>query len=81
MLVMGVYDGLAQLEVNCHIYFFLDSLSRVLINCPYRIRQCVARLEVNYIVHSMTTSVASIDVHCLDGLCVMLARLELHCPC
>ena len=79
MLVLGMYDGLAQLEVNCHTYFFPNCLPRVLVNCPYSIRHQVARLKVNYCVHSMTTSLASIEVHCLDGLCVTLARLELHC--
>ena len=78
LLVMGMYDGLAQLEVNYHIYFFPNSLPRVLVNCPCRIRHSVASLEVNYSVHSMTTSVASVEVHCLDGLCVTLARLKLH---
>ena len=47
--------------------------------CPCRIRHNVARLEVNYSVHSMTTSVASIEVCYLDGLCVTLTQLELHC--
>ena len=75
-----MYDGLAQLEVNCHIYFFPDSLPRVLVNYPCRIRHSVARLEVNYTVHSMTTNVASVEVHYLNGLCVMLARLELYYP-
>ena len=46
-------------------------------NCPCRIHHTIARLEVNYIVHSMTTSVASVEVHYLDGFCVTLARFEL----
>ena len=78
MSVMDMYDGLAQLEVNCHIYFLPDSLPRVLVNCPCRIHHSVARLKVNYSMHSMTTNVASIEVHCLNGLCVTLTRLKLH---
>ena len=31
MSVIGMYDGLARFEVNCHIYFFLDNLPRVLV--------------------------------------------------
>ena len=79
MSIMGIYDGIARLEVNCHIYFFPDSLPRVLVNCPCRLHHSVARVEVNYSVHSMTTTVASIEVHYLNGLCITLTRLELHC--
>ena len=78
MSLMDIYDGLARLEVNCHNNFFFDSLLRVLVNSPCKIRHSVARIEVNYSVYSMTTRVASIEVHCCDGLCVTLARLKLH---
>ena len=79
---MGVYDGLARFEVNYHIYFFSNSLPRVLVNYPCsELCHSVAQLKINYIVYSMSTNVASIDVHCLDGLCVTLAQFKQHCPC
>ena len=70
---MGMYDGLARVKINFHVYFSPDNLPQVLVDCPCRICHSGARIEVNYSVHSMTTTVAFVEVHYLNGLCVSLA--------